>query len=116
MNNKLKEILEEFNQQFSNETSTWDGKPTFDCKFDTNDGKLYKEVKKFIKFVYQSAIQECLKALPDEKEIFNKNEIGKVGTHAIASNINSGWNSCLFQYQSKIKELCQYQNVIKSKK
>ena len=84
-----------------------------DKKIDYNSHDL-GEMGQFIRTEYLTNIlnihdHRILSALRAEigrmkKEIFNEDEVGKVGTHAIASNQNAGYNQALTDLLSALKE------------
>lgn len=59
-------------------------------------------IKEFITLAYQSAIQECLEALPEERGTKNYTNSHEA---IMKSDYDFGFNSCLSQCQSNIKKL-----------
>jgi len=49
---------------------------------------------------------------PEKKEIFNKKEVGKVGTHAIASNQYYGYNQAIDDMHKWIDEAPIWETII----
>ena len=55
-----------------------------------------------------TAISELLEQIPlEEKEIYNEKEIGKTGTHAIATNQNYGYNQAIQEMKIKIQKILE---------
>ena len=48
---------------------------------------------------------------PEKKEVYNKKEVGKCYTHAIASNQHYGYNQAIDDYEAWLPDLKEIQLI-----
>lgn len=66
--------------------------------------EMVKDVQRFAENILEEQAKEILSCLPEEKEIYNKSEVGVSRTHAVASNQHHGFNTCRSQFLSNLEK------------